>query len=57
METIEKERWLLAKERIEEIAREPEIDGTLGIYFQKTPSNLEVTETIIIYTESMEEIQ
>lgn len=28
-----------------------------GIYFQKTPSNLEVTETIIIYTESMEEIQ
>lgn len=36
METIERERWQLAKERIEEIAKEPEIDGKLGVYFQKT---------------------
>ncbi len=36
METIERERWQLAKERIEEIAKDPEIEGKLGIYFQKT---------------------
>lgn len=64
METIEKERWLLAKERIEEIAREPEIDGTLGIYFQKTADFLmlmqkawEKTESGTLKHASLEELK
>lgn len=64
METIEKERWLLAKERIEEIAREPEIDGTLGIYFQKTADFLmlmqkawEKTESGALKHASLEELK
>ncbi len=64
METIEKERWLLAKERIEEIAREPEIDGTLGIYFQKTADFLmlmqkawEKTESSALKHASLEELK
>lgn len=64
METIEKERWLLAKERIEEIAREPEIDGILGIYFQKTADFLmlmqkawEKTESGTLKHASLEELK
>ncbi len=36
METIWKERWQLASERIKEIAKAPEVEGALGVYFQKT---------------------
>ncbi|MCI8313308.1 MAG: aminopeptidase [Lachnospiraceae bacterium] len=61
---MEKERWLLAKERIEEIAREPEIDGTLGIYFQKTADFLmlmqkawEKTESGTLKHASLEELK
>lgn len=36
METIWKERWQLASERIKEIADDPEVEGKLGVYFQRT---------------------
>lgn len=45
------ERWRLAAERIREICREPEIEGNLGDYFQRTAqfikSVLELREQVI----------
>ena len=40
MEEILIERWRLAEDRIQEIAKEPEVSGKPGHYFQKTAAFL-----------------
>lgn len=59
-----KERWQLAAERIEDIAKEPEMQGSLGDYFQKTAGFLlfmiEVQKTLeegTLKDASLEELQ
>lgn len=64
MEEIWMERWQLARERIEEISGNPEVDGALGDYFRKTADFLlfmiEVQEKVkngILKSASYEELK